>query len=453
MNVQNNFPRSLEAENFVLGCLLIEPSLVDETINELSSDDFYYPENKHIMRAIETLVKNKQDVEQVTIIGELKRIGVYGKEVSLDYVFGLVESLPIVANVEVYVDILQQKSLERKLLNVVQNIGAKIVSGTEIFADLLVDAEKTFMEVVNNQRVSDFKRIDLLTENVISMIEANKNNEDHLVGIDTGYADLNNLTSGFKKNELIILAARPSIGKSTLALNLAANACKNKKHVAFFSLEMGYDQLIMRLFSTYSGLPLKRITDGKLDDSDMRLLMQAKTTINKFPLYIDQALTTSLRDIKSRCQKLKREGHLDFIIIDYLQLLNSGEKASNRVDEVGKVSRGLKELARIFEVPVLALSQLSRGIEQREDKRPVLADLRESGSIEQDADIVMFLHREAPKKIEGEDTTKIVQSAKTELIIAKNRQGMTGSVNLIFKGAQSVFAAEGSLDKKNQGVK
>ena len=181
--------------------------------------------------------------------------------------------------------------------------------------------------------------------------------------------------------------------------------------------------------------------------------MQARTTVNKFPLYIDQSSTTNLRDIKAKCLKLKREGHLDFIIIDYLQLLSSGENLRNRVDEVSKISRGLKEMARTFEIPVLALSQLSRQIEQREDKRPVMADLRESGSIEQDADIVMFLHRDAPKKEEGVDTTKVVKSAKTELIVAKNRQGITDSVNLIFKGAQSVFVSEGSMEKKKQGEK
>ena len=294
-------------------------------------------------------------------------------------------------------------------------------------------------------------RVDLLTDSVIDIIEENRNKDGNLVGIDTGFPDLNNMTSGFKKNELIILAARPSIGKSTLALNFAANACRNKKHVALFSLEMGHDQLIMRLLSTYSGLPLNKIVSGKLTDEEMRLLMQARTTINKFPLYIDQSSTTNIRDIKAKCLKLKKEGHLDFIIIDYLQLLGSGENLRNRVDEVSKISRALKEMARTFEIPVLALSQLSRNLEQREDKRPVLADLRESGSIEQDADIVMFLHRDTPKKQEGEDTTKVVRSAKTELIIAKNRQGATGSCDLIFKGAQSVFVSEGSIDKKKQG--
>ena len=451
MNDTRKFPYSEEAERYILGCMMLDPSIVDQVLTEITSNDFHVRANKNVMIAIETLVKNSEVVDQLTVYNELQRANTLEATGGIDYLYSLLDSVPSIANIEVYLNILHEKSLERKLLEVVNKIGADILKGDDHINDLIVKSEKQIMDVINGQRVSDFKRIDLLTDSVIEIIEENKNKEGNLVGLDTGYPDLNNLTSGFKKNELIILAARPSIGKSTLALNFAANACKNKKHVALFSLEMGHDQLIMRLLSTYSGLPLNKIVSGKITDEEMRLLMQARTTINKFPLYIDQSSTTNLRDIKAKCLKLKKEGHLDFIIIDYLQLLSSGENLKNRVEEVSKISRGLKEMARTFEIPVLALSQLSRGLEQREDKRPVLADLRESGSIEQDADIVMFLHRDTPKKQEGEDTTKVVKSAKTELIIAKNRQGATGSCGLIFKGAQSVFVSEGSIDKKKQG--
>ena len=451
MNDTRKFPYSEEAERYILGCMMLDPSIVDQVLTEITSNDFHVRANKNVMIAIETLVKNNEVVDQLTVYNELQRSNTLEATGGIDYLYSLLDSVPSIANIEVYLNILHEKSLERKLLEVVNKIGADILKGDDHINDLIVKSEKQIMDVINGQKVSDFKRIDLLTDSVIEIIEENKNKEGNLVGLDTGYPDLNNLTSGFKKNELIILAARPSIGKSTLALNFAANACKNKKHVALFSLEMGHDQLIMRLLSTYSGLPLNKIVSGKITDEEMRLLMQARTTINKFPLYIDQSSTTNLRDIKAKCLKLKKEGHLDFIIIDYLQLLSSGENLKNRVEEVSKISRGLKEMARTFEIPVLALSQLSRSLEQREDTRPVLADLRESGSIEQDADIVMFLHRDTPKKQEGEDTTKVVKSAKTELIIAKNRQGATGSCDLIFKGAQSVFVSEGSIDKKKQG--
>lgn len=451
MNDKRKYPYSEEAERYILGCMMLDSSIVDQILTEISSEDFHNRANKNVMLAIETIAKNEQEVDQLTVLNELERANTLEATGGIDYLYSLVESIPSVANIDVYLSVLHEKTLERKLLETVNTIADDILKGDDNINDLLVKSEKNIMDVINGQRVSDFKRIDLLTDGVIDIIEENKNKEGNLVGLDTGYPELNSLTSGFKKNELIILAARPSIGKSTLALNFAANVCKNKKHVALFSLEMGHDQLIMRLLSTYSGLSLNKIVSGNLNDEEMRLLMQARTTINKFPLYIDQSSTTNLRDIKAKCLKLKREGHLDFIIIDYLQLLSSGENKANRVEEVSKISRGLKEMARTFEIPVLALSQLSRGIEQREDKRPVLADLRESGSIEQDADIVMFLHREVPKKQEGEDTTKVVRSAKTELIIAKNRQGVTDSCNLIFKGSQSVFVSEGSLEKKKQG--
>ncbi len=449
--IKKNYPYSDEAERYILGCMLIDSTIVDQTLSEISSDDFYGKYNKNIMISIESLFKNNSIIDYATVLDELKRMNLLDASGGIDYLYSIIESVPSVANVDAYLSILHDRSLERKLLQVVNQISDNILKGEDNLTDLLAKSEKSFSDVINRQRVSDFKRIDLLTDDVISIIEENKNKDGNLVGLDTGFAELNKMISGFKKNELIILAARPSVGKSTLALNLAATACKNKKHVALFSLEMGHDQLIMRLLSTYSGLSLGKIISGNLSDEEMRLLMQARTTINKFPLYIDQSSTTNLRDIKAKCLKLHREGHLDFIIIDYLQLLSSGENRLSRVEEVSKISRGLKEMARFFEIPVLALSQLSRNIETREDKRPVLADLRESGSIEQDADIVMFLHRDTPKKQEGEDTTKVFRSAKTELIIAKNRQGTTGSVPLIFKGSQSIFVSDGSLENKNQG--
>ncbi len=452
MSEAKKFPYSLEAEKYILGCMMLDPSIVDQVLTEIKSDDFHVQSNKNVMVAIETLVKNGESVDQLTVYNELLRANRLEATGGADYLYNLIESVPSVANIDVYLNILHEKSLERKLLEVVENIREYVLKGDDHINDLIVKSEKQIMDVINGQKVSDFKRVDLLTDSVIDIIEENRNKDGNLVGIDTGFPDLNNMTSGFKKNELIILAARPSIGKSTLALNFAANACRNKKHVALFSLEMGHDQLIMRLLSTYSGVSLQKIVSGDLTDEEMKLVMQARTIVNKFALYIDQKSTANIREIKAKCLKLKREGHLDFVVIDYLQLLNSGENLKNRVDEIGKISRALKEMARTFEIPVLALSQLSRLIEQRTDKRPVLSDLRESGNIEQDADIVMFLHRDTPKTEGGEDTTKVVKSAKTELIIAKNRQGVTGSVNLIFKGAQSVFVSEGSIERKKQGV-
>ena len=303
MNEAKKFPYSEEAERYILGCMMLDPSIVDQVLTEISSNDFHVRANKNVMIAIETLVKNGDAVDHLTVYNELQRVNRLEATGGIDYLYSLLDSVPSIANIEVYLNILNEKTLERKLLEVVNKIGEDILKGDDHINDLIVKSEKEIMDVINGQKVSDFKRIDLLTDSVIDIIEENKNKEGNIVGLDTGYPDLNNLTSGFKKNELIILAARPSVGKSTLALNFAANACRNKKHVALFSLEMGHDQLIMRLLSTYSGLPLNKIVSGKITDEEMRLLMQARTTINKFPLYIDQSSTTNLRDIKAKCLK------------------------------------------------------------------------------------------------------------------------------------------------------
>lgn len=432
-------PSSFEAESYIIGCLLLF-DVADEVFGQIDSSDFYYKENKTIMEAIEAIYNRNGIIDQVVVLDELKKNNKLELAGGIDNFYSIIGNIPSTANVEAYTHLIYQKSTERRLYNAVENIREDILKGTYEHEELMIRSENKFTNVIKNQSKEDFKRIDLLTDNIINIIEENKNREGNLVGLDTGYPALNSFTSGLKKGELIIIAARPSIGKSTFALNLATNVCKTKKSVALFSLEMGDDQLIMRLLSTFSGINMKKIVSGDLSDEEMSLIMQARNNLNKLGLYIDQSSSTNLRDIKVKCQKLHREGNLDLIVIDYLQLLTSGENRMNRVEEVSRISRGLKEMARMFGVPVVALSQLSRELEKREDKRPVLADLRESGSIEQDADIVMFLHRETPKKDDGNpDTSRMVYSAKTEVIIAKNRQGMTGSFNLIFKGANSVF--------------
>ena len=443
-------PNSIESERYIIGCLLLYPETVSDVLNQLRSIDFFDERNKDIFSIIEKLDSKNIIIDQTTVVNELNVEGKLEKVGGIDYIYDIITSVPSVANIEAYTQLVSDKASERRLYEVVNEIREDILQGRTSHDDLMIQSENKFNKVVNDMTAEGIVRVDNLTESVIQMIESNKDKDNHLVGLDTGYDKLNELTSGFKKGELIILAARPAIGKSTFALNLATNIARRStdgknKGVAFFSLEMGYDQLIMRLLSTYSSVDLSRVVSGDITNDEMGLLMQAQTGINKLQLYFDQSANSTLRYIKLQCQKLKKEGKLDFIVIDYLQLLSSGDKddfGANRVNVIGKISRGLKEMARTFEVPVLALSQLSRSIETREDKTPVLADLRESGNIEQDADIVMFLHREQPKKDEnGVDTTRIVHSAKTDVIIAKNRQGTTGKFSLVFKGATNQFVS------------
>ena len=433
-------PSSKEAERYVLGAALIEPSTIHEIVNLLSSEDFFYDNHKELMKAIESVYQAHNVVDYNAVVDELQRTNKLEAAGGIDYIYNLVAELTSGMNLDANLSLINDKSVERKLFKVVDKIRNDILNGTFEHVSLMINSEKIFTEVMKNQSKEDIKPVNRLTDKILNIIEENQKRDGGLVGLDTGYEKINEITNGFKRGELIILAARPSVGKSTLALNIAENMCKNDKHVAFFSLEMGYDQLIMRMLSTFSGVNLNKIISGELDEEEMALVVRAKAEIDKLHLYIDESSTSNLRDIRVKCQKLKREGHLDCIIIDYLQLLSSGENRANRVDEVGRISRGLKEMARQFEVPLLALSQLSRDIEkrQKDDQIPRLADLRESGSIEQDADIVMFIHRE-PDKADANDISKKVRSNKTLLLIAKNRQGMTGDLNLMFKGSNSKF--------------
>lgn len=440
-------PCSREAEDYILGCVIIDYSIADEVLNSVTSKDFYYPDNRTLMEAIESLFEENKIIDHTTVVAELERTNKLELAGGLEHISEIMGSIPGVANIDAYLNLIQETSMERQMVKACEKIRENILTGKEPHRELVQHSEKEFFDVINGQNSDDFKRIDALTEGVIKIIETNKNKEGGLIGIDTGFSKLNTITNGFKKSELIILAARPAVGKSAFALNVAAAACKSKKHVVLFSLEMGHDQLLMRMLSAYSGVDLGKITSGKLSDDEMASLLMAKTALDKYGMYIDQSSTSNVRDIKSKCQKLYREGHLDLIIIDYLQLLVSGDKnVGNGVQEVTKISRALKQMAIQFNIPVLALSQLSRDIEKREDKKPVLADLRDSGSIEQDADIVMFLYRENPRK-DSEDTTKVVQSAKTMLLVAKNRQGQTGEVPLIFKGKNSQFT---EIDEKQE---
>lgn len=438
---QVGIPFSKEAEIYVLGAMMIDSSLADEFCGRLYEEHFYNDENKKVYRAIYNLHDRHETVDAVKVSEELKKLHLLESVGGHEYLLQLVESVPSIVNAEVYVDILEQKEIERALYYTAQKISKDILDGEDDFQELLADAEKKIGEVVNKQRTTPLTSMDVATEAVIRLIESNKNKvEGDLIGLDTGFEELNQFTYGFQKGELIILAARPGVGKSALALNIASKACENAgAHVAFFSLEMGIDQLVMRLLSSYSGVSLGKIRQGKLSETDSLKLLAARKMLDGFHFYLDESTNNNLEDIKVKCRKYKREGKLDFIIIDYLQLLSvsKGRSRGSRYEEVSQLSRGLKLLARELEVPVLALSQLSRAVEQRkaeEGGKPMLSDLRESGSIEQDADIVLFLHREDVKSEEIKYRNK-----KTELIIAKNRQGMTGSFFVQFRGECSQF--------------
>ena len=431
-------PFSAEAESYVLGSIMIEPNLAEEYCGRLAVDDFYLEANKKVYAAIHSLYKERKAVDVSTVIEKLKNLKTYEAIGGNNYLAELIDSVPTYVASNVYIEILLNKSLERELYYRTTKIAKKVIEGKTELNDLLADSEKEITELVNKQQVSPVISVNRATERVMELIEVNRSRGDgEIVGLDTGYDELNEFNSGFQKGQLIILAARPGVGKSTLALNMAQRIAQRVgAHVAFFSLEMSVEELVMRLLSTMSNVPLKKVITGKMNDQEMGRLLVGKMGLDDLNIYFDESTTNNLENIKIQCRKLKRDGHLDFIVIDYLQLLTLGgsAKAKGRYEEVSAISRSLKQLARELEVPILALSQLSRDVEKRKSEdghnEPMLSDLRESGSIEQDADMVIFLHREGTN---GENASKAVRNHKTKVLIAKNRQGRPGNFELILR--------------------
>lgn len=444
--IDRKVPSNVDAERFILGSMLVDNNLAIELENGLEVSDFYNNDNKIIFQAIRTVVEEKTEVGATSVTEVLIRNGQYETIGGNNYLFDLITEVPVLSEVDSYINVLKEKALQRSLLNAVKKIYDMILAGKTNLDDLLTHAVESVNDIAKNRRTASLISMDRAVEKTFEIIESKKNKDYEDDTILSGYPDLDEVIHGLGRGALIILAARPSIGKSTFALNIASNVAESNKKVAFFSLEMGYDQLVTKIFASNSSINMNKLISGNLSNDEMTKLLVAKNYISEFPLFFDDDSSNELNEIKAKCQKLKRENGLDLIVIDYLQLLSIGGASSmNRVQEVGKISRGLKVMARTLNVPIIALSQLSRSVEKqdRADKTPGLADLRESGSIEQDADIVLFLHREKTT----DETAKSFRSSKTDLIIAKNRNGETKKLKLIFNGAHSKFS-QASEDKK-----
>lgn len=431
-------PSSHEAENYVLGSILIEENLVIEFCGLLNESDFHDNKNKLLYKAIKSLYNNNESVSVITVIEKLKSQGNY-QYVNENYLLELTNSIPTVINIGDYIKTLREKSLQRELYYEMNTIGNKILSNKDGIGEILAYSEKRIKDIADKQSSDNMQNISASMESVFSIINANRGRKGSLIGLDTGYDALNELTMGFQPGELIILAARPGIGKSALALNIGRlMASKINAHIAFFSLEMSREQIMFRLLSMASNVPLKKIRSGDLNETDATKLLGGRVALDSLHFYLDLTASNNLEDLKIQCRKMKRDNKLDFIIIDYLQLLNANKENKGRslskYEEVSIISRSLKLLALELNVPILALSQLSRAPEQRkkENGEPVLSDLRDSGSIEQDADIVLFLHPLYKPK-ENENNYPV------DLKIEKNRQGQQGRVHLFFRGDCTLF--------------
>lgn len=388
-------PHNIEAEQSVLGSVFVDQGAMKTLIDKLDLDDFYKNQHKVIFAAMIELFQEDIDIDYTTLSNKLDSKDLLNDAGGIDYILGLINYVPSIVNLVNYINIVKDKSITRRIMEACRVIIEKGFT-TDNAIDFVDSSEKIIFDIAKERRTTDFVRIGEVAEQVITKIENTKDNQGNLTGLDTGFDVLNEYILGLQPSELMIIAARPSMGKSAFALNIATNVAKmkDKPYVAFFSLEMGSDQLVSRMLASESRVHGNKIRTGHLSNTEWRQLSFAQEILSKLNILFDDSGTVRINDLRQKCRKLKQEKRLDLVVVDYLQLLSGSNPGVNRVQEVSEISRTLKEMAREMKIPVIALSQLSRNVERRDDRKPVMADLRDSGSIEQDADIILFLYRD-----------------------------------------------------------
>lgn len=426
-------PQKIDAEQSVLGSMFLSKTALEKATESLNKDMFYLDSHKKIFEIIKELDDKKIPIDITTVTNELEQKKILNQVGGVAYLTEIVNIVPTAANVDQYIKIIEDKFLRRNLIEAGTEIADFGFTSTEDIGKILDEAEKKIFDVVKNRRGSEFKKIQDVLFKAQADLEKLSSIKNEITGIPTGYYDIDKLTSGFHENELIIIAARPAMGKTAFALNMAVNMAVNAgKSVALFNMEMGAEQLITRMLASVGQIESSKLRTGRLEHQDWKRVNEAISRLADTKIFIDDTPGMTVSEMRAKCRRLSNsEDGLDIVIIDYLQLINgSARYAGQRQQEVSEISRSLKTMAMELNVPVIALAQLSRSVEGREDKRPLLSDLRESGSIEQDADIVAFLYRDDYYNKESaidEDTSK------SEFIIAKHRSGPTATLNMIFK--------------------
>ncbi len=427
--IRRVMPNSLEAEQSVIGAMIMDKEAVMVAAELLVREDFYHQQYGIVFEAITELYNENQPVDMVTLQGRLQKKDVPPEISSLEYVGELVTAVPTSANIKYYANIVKEKSTLRRLIKVTEGIANQCYLDRDSLDDILAGTEQEIFNLVQNRGTGEFVPIKQVVLDALEKIEQASKNKGNVTGIATGFTDLDYRTSGLQPSDLVLIAARPSMGKTAFVLNIAQYvAFHSDMCTAIFSLEMSKEQLVNRLFSLESRVDAQLLRTGNLADADWEKLIEGAGAIGRSKLIIDDTPGISIPELRSKCRKFKLEHNLKLIIIDYLQLMSgSGSRRSDsRQQEISEISRSLKGLARELRVPVVALSQLSRQVEQRPDHRPMLSDLRESGAIEQDADVVMFIYRD---EYYNKDTA---DKNIAEIIIAKQRNGPIGTVNLVW---------------------
>ena len=428
-------PHSVEAEQSVLGSILLDKDAMISVSETLIPEDFYKEAHKVIYECMLKLYNSQSEIDLITLAEELRDQGYLDDIGGIPYITSLSTIVPTTSNIKYYVNIVKEKSIVRQLISAANDIINLSYDSSAKVEDVLENAEKKIFDISQERTTNDFKQINQVLRDTYDMIEKLYTEKNEVTGLTTGFRDLNKKINGFQKSDLLLVAARPAMGKTAFALNLVQNAAlKGDASVAVFSLEMSKEQLVQRMLSSQSNVELKKIKTGKLNANDWPRIIEAMAVLSEAKIHIDDTPGIKISGLRSKCRKLKIEKGLDLVLIDYLQLMEGEGNNESRQQEIAKISRSLKILAKELNCPVVALSQLSRAPEQRADHRPMLSDLRESGSIEQDADIVMFLYRDEYYNPDTESKNI------GEVIVSKNRHGETGTIELVWFGEVQKFA-------------
>ena len=434
-------PHDLEAEQAIIGSMLTDKDAVISAIESLKEEDFYREDNRAIYSAILNLYNRAEPIDIITVKAELESMGKFEQVGGLEYLAELPEKVPTTANASKYIKIVEEKSELRTLIKAANEIIDSGYDPTEDVEDIMEGAEKKIFNIMQKKNQKGYTPIKDVLVDSFTLLEELYNRKQHITGVPTGFTELDYKTAGFHSSDLILIAARPAMGKSAFALNIATNAAiKANVPVVIFSLEMSKEQMVNRILCSEAMVDSNKVRTGKLEEDDWAKLAGAIGPLSEAEIYIDDTPGISVMEIRAKCRKLKLEKNIGMVVIDYLQLVQGSNKRNgSREQEISEISRSLKILAKEIGVPVIALSQLSRAVEQRPDHRPMLSDLRESGAIEQDADIVMFLYRD---DYYNQDSEK---KDIAEVILAKHRGGSTGTVELLWLGSYTKFV---NLEKR-----
>ena len=434
--IQKKVPHDADAEQAVLSSILMDKDAAAEAFELLKTDDFYSPENREVFRAALQLYTKGDPIDVVTVKNQLEENGVFAEIGGVETLANIAAAVGSSVNVKSYAKIVEEKSVLRSLIKLSGELSEISYKGADDINVILDKAEKGIFDVMQNRNTDSFASIMDVAYNTFSNIEKIYNSNEKITGISTGFTDFDAKTAGLQKSDLILIAARPSMGKTAFVLNVAQYAAvRDHVPVAIFSLEMSKEQLVNRMLCAEALVDAQKVRTGELNSDDWSKLVESMGVLSEAPIYIDDTPGITAMEIRAKCRRLKIEKGLGLVVIDYLQLMSGSGRSDSRQQEISEISRSLKAIAREIEAPVIALSQLSRACEARSDHRPMLSDLRESGAIEQDADLVAFLYRDEyyfPEKTEKKN--------QAELIIAKQRNGPTGTVNLTWLGQYTKFA-------------